>query len=55
MYPEAGEWLRLVIYRLCLLLLHNIITDVEGLHDSSYDRGSLEANVGTNSKKNQNT
>ena len=36
----------------CIALLHNIITDVEGLHDlSSYDCGSLGANDGTQLKK----
>jgi hypothetical protein len=36
----------------CSALLHNIITDVESLHDSSYNGcGSLEANVRTHFKK----
>jgi len=40
----------------CISLLHNIITDVECLHDSSSnDCGSLEANDGTQFKKIQNT
>jgi len=39
----------------CIALLHNIIIDVEGLHDlSSNDCGSLDANDG-NQLKNQNT
>ena len=36
----------------CIALLHNIIIDVEGLHDlSSYDCGSLNANDGKQFKK----
>ena len=36
----------------CITLLHNIIIDVEGLHDlSSYDCSSLDANDGNQLKK----
>jgi len=36
----------------CIALLHNIIIDVEGLHESSSnDYGSLDANDGTQFKK----
>jgi hypothetical protein len=36
----------------CIALLHNIIIDVEGLHESSLnDCGSLDANDGTQLKK----
>ena len=37
-----------------IALLHNIIIDVEGLHESSSnDYGSLDANDGTQFKKNR--
>jgi len=40
----------------CIALLHNIITDLEGLHDlSSNDCGRLDANDGNQFKKIQNT
>ena len=36
----------------CIALLHNIIIDIEGLHDlSSNDCGSLDANDGNQLKK----
>ena len=36
----------------CIALLHNIIIDIEGLHDlSSNDCGSLDANDGNQSNK----
>jgi hypothetical protein len=36
----------------CIALLHNIVIDVEGLHESSSnDNGSLNANDGTQLKK----
>jgi len=35
----------------CIAVLHNIIIDVEGLHDLSNDCGSLDANDGNQLKK----